>query len=183
MNIIGLDPGLCHPAVAYMAGQNIDTYSIDTKGLTGMRRIKYILEKLFLPQPNRIIMEGYAFGMGRGLACRLADMGELCGIVKWECEKRNVEVIVITPTALKKFATGKGNSNKEAVRDAANKEREKAGLPWLKTHDEADAYWLLKIGLELEYDTLELPALPKYREDVIEQIKNPAEKPKRKKAA
>ena len=177
MRIIGLDPGLTSPAIAARPGHEIVTVVIDTKKLRGMERIKHIIDEVvnidyppsLIPEfianpPDKIIMEGYAYGRIH----QMAALGELCGIIKWEATNREIEVIIIPPTSLKKFATGKGNANKESMRDAANKERQKDGLPWLKTHDEADAYWLLRIGEEIENESL---GLPKYRQEVLKQVR------------
>ena len=172
MNIIGFDPGLTSPGIAWHDGNIIEADIIPVGKLRGIRRIQTIVDFLLNLQPDKIIMEGYAYGRIN----QMAAMGELGGCAKWEADRCGIDMVIISPTSLKKFATNKGNANKEAVRDAANRERQKAGLEWFKTSDEADAYWLLRIGMELENES---PDLPKYRRDALSAIQNPV--PKKKK--
>lgn len=54
------------------------------------------------------------------------------------------KVQYVAPTELKKFATGKGNADKDAVMLAAAKIE-----PMIANNDEADAWWLWAIGCYL----------------------------------
>jgi len=53
--------------------------------------------------------ENYAFGVRGNYSYKIA---EATGILKYELYVRNIPVTVYPPTTIKKFATGKGNSNK-----------------------------------------------------------------------
>ena len=59
-------------------------------------------------------------------------------------ERRGIEYAFVDATTLKKFATGSGNADKQAMIDAA---REATGLTL--PHDIADAYWLTRYGREV----------------------------------
>lgn len=59
-------------------------------------------------QPNLIMIEDYAMG-AKGKVFHIA---ENCGLLKHKLWKRRSHFRVIAPTALKKFATGKGNADK-----------------------------------------------------------------------
>lgn len=69
-------------------------------------------------------------------------MAELQGVIKLWCESLNIEYRGMSPTEIKKYATGKGNCNKDAMRTAAK-------LRWGKVKvarmddNEIDAKWLL----------------------------------------
>lgn len=60
-------------------------------------------------------IEGYSFS-ARGM---VFDIAELTGIVKYLLEQQYSTVVNIAePSVIKKFATGKGNANKQQMRDA-----------------------------------------------------------------
>lgn len=68
--------------------------------------------------PKLIALEGYAMG-AKGLIFNIA---ENTGILKHLLWMSGYKFITPPPTVLKKFATGKGNSNKEAMQEAFIKE-------------------------------------------------------------
>lgn len=71
---------------------------------------------------------------------------EMVGVLKDLCIELNVELACYSATEIKKFATGKGNSNKEAMVQAAKAQYGYAG----DSDDEADAihlYYLTKKDL------------------------------------
>lgn len=65
-------------------------------------------------EPQLIIIEDYAMG-AKGKVFHIA---ENCGLMKHKLWKRRSPFKVIAPTALKKFATGKGNADKCMMHDA-----------------------------------------------------------------
>lgn len=65
--------------------------------------------------PNSIGIEGYAFG-AKG---QVFNIGENTGILKYKlAEKISDDITVFAPSEIKKFATGKGNANKELMYEA-----------------------------------------------------------------
>lgn len=56
-------------------------------------------------------IEGYSFG-SKG---KVFNLAENAGVLKYKIWQRNIELLEIPPTTAKKFATGKGNANKEAL--------------------------------------------------------------------
>ena len=63
---------------------------------------------------DHIVIEDYAMG-AKG---RVFHLGENCGLLKHKLWHNGLKFSVIAPTALKKFATGKGNADKCAMVDA-----------------------------------------------------------------
>ena len=64
---------------------------------------------------NKLAIEGYAFG-AKG---QVFNIGENTGILKLKlAEKVANDINVIAPSAIKKFATGKGNANKVLMYEA-----------------------------------------------------------------
>ena len=64
---------------------------------------------------NKLAIEGYAFG-AKG---QVFNIGENTGILKLKlAEKVANDINVIAPSAIKKFATGKGNANKLLMYEA-----------------------------------------------------------------
>ena len=72
-----------------------------------------------------------------------SDIGEMMGVVKLACYKRDVPLILVAPSAVKKWATGSGCADKERMISAATEAL--GGEVTLNEH-EADAYWLGQIA-------------------------------------
>lgn len=81
-------------------------------------------------------------GVVRSSAAKV--LGELHGVVKVALHESRICPALVSPAALKKYATGKGNADKLAVLSAAVQRLRYTG----SSGDEADALWLLAIGLE-----------------------------------
>lgn len=93
-------------------------------------------------------IEGYSMG-SKG---RVFNLAENCGLLKWKLWIQKSHYTSIPPTVVKKFATGKGNANKEAMYDAFVADtgvdlialvspNKKLGNP---VTDIVDAYYILK---------------------------------------
>ena len=72
----------------------------------------------------------------------LVVQAELQGVVKHWCEQNKVEYRGYSPSEIKRHATGKGNSNKEAMVSAAMKRFDLTIID----HNHADALWLLDLA-------------------------------------
>lgn len=100
-------------------------------------------------KPDRVVFEGLAFG-AKGNSVRVLA-GVQFGLVV-ECLRRGYEVnsnlFIVTPNAVKKFATGVGNANKDAMFKALpNDVREtllKVAKKTTGLYDVTDAYWIAK---------------------------------------
>lgn len=104
-----------------------------------------------LRETDRVLIEGYAMG-AKG---RVFHIGENTGLLKHKLWRAGIEFVVAAPSLIKKHATGKGNSNKEAMNAAFV---EKTGVDvrsvlgvesWNPSSDVVDAYFACSL---LEHD-------------------------------
>lgn len=109
--ILGLDQSLVETGY-YFDEKNYGTIKTKSKGTERLlyirNELKTIIEKF---KPTVIVTENYSFGTkGRGFY-----MGELGGIIKLLCHDLGIKLVIILPSHLKKFMTGKGNSKKSVM--------------------------------------------------------------------
>lgn len=99
---------------------------------------------------DHILIEGYSFGSSAG---RAFDIAENCGLLKHYIWMEQYKFSTIPPTTLKKFATGKGNADKEAMHEAFKAEKfdlqELLSQKKTPTSDLIDAYFLAKRAREI----------------------------------
>lgn len=156
MSIVGLDLSLSSTGIAVDEGTFVYTapkHSYDTGDPLADRCIRMwhaILDDFDFAAEDVVVIEDLVV---RSQAA--ATLGVLHGVVRAALWRRT-SVLLVPPATLKKYATGKGNANKDAVRDAA---RDRGGLPAGVTSDECDAWWLRQIGLHLtgDPDAVEVP--------------------------
>lgn len=125
-----------------MRGDTLKVGRVMPKALKGVQRLSFI-EKVMInlfdeSEADSLIMEGYAMG-ARG---RVFNLGELGGIIKLAAFSRDIPVLVVPPTTLKKWVTGKGNAPKDQMIAAVKKK-------WYKevsSDDVADAVALYYFG-------------------------------------
>jgi Holliday junction resolvasome RuvABC endonuclease subunit len=145
MNILGFDPSLVSSGFSYVDSDGeVHTGRIRTKKLRGMPRIAFIRDsfKDLLVQagtPELIAYEGYAMGVKGG---RSFDMGEGGGVIKLFAYEAGIDVLLIPPSNLKQFTTGKGVADKPTMAAAI---RRVYGYS-IEQNDEADAFALMKMG-------------------------------------
>ena len=117
-----------------------------------------------------VAIEDYAYGArGRGIF----NIGELGGIIKLLLYDMNIRTIIISSTALKKYATGKGNIKKKEVPKYVKKQWGKE----FDTGDEADAFILAIMCAEYVawraegFSPGQIIAMADYQREVIQNIK------------
>lgn len=111
-----------------------------------------ILDILAEARPELVVVEGPSFASMGG---HEHERGGLWWAVLDLVDQADIEIAVATPTMIKKYATGKGNADKDIVLSAANRR-----FPWFDGgNDEADALWACAMGYErIGHPLLELPA-------------------------
>jgi hypothetical protein len=102
---------------------------------------------------SHLVIEDYAMG-AKG---KVFHIGENCGLLKHKLWKNGIRFETVTPTALKKFATGKGNSDKCIMHSAfheltkinlmkeMDKESKDCGSP---VSDIVDSYFIARYALK-----------------------------------
>lgn len=102
-----------------------------------------------VPRGSEVYMEGYSYA-STGV---VFDIAENTGLLKHKFWEIAQPIIVFSPPSIKKFATGKGNANKELMFDAFIKETGKKFDVLLNCKvgnsplsDVVDAYYVAKFG-------------------------------------
>ena|SRR3990167_474498 len=142
MRILGIDPGLAKLGWCLLIpdGKKFDYQTgIIGKNLDGLDEIKrlatirdVVRDLLTNNLPNMAAMEGYSWGS----KFNGPIMGEIGGIVKIACYDAGVPLKIVAPATLKKFVTGRGNSDKAVMRQRIFKRWKKE----FATQDEAEAF-------------------------------------------
>lgn len=110
----------------------------------------YFLDKIKTCQIGTVYIEGYSMG-SKGM---IFDIAENTGIFKYRMWEQTIFSKVVAPSAIKKFATGKGNANKELMQDVFIAEngidlKFHLGMTekqWNPSSDIIDAYYICKYG-------------------------------------
>ena len=143
--VVGIDPSLTSLGIA--ARRKGDTFAncVGCKEYRGLRRIAFIRDAvarwLDIYKPSLVAFEGYALGF-RGKSNTIFDLGELGGTLKLLILERGIDILLVPPTSLKLFATGKGNADKDQVAFAI---KEALDVSYA-TSDQYDATGLLLMG-------------------------------------
>jgi len=145
MKILALDLGT-HTGWALLEAGHVESgvqvFDVKRGESPGMRYLRFNrwLEEMAGgdPRPDAIIFEqahhrgGAATEVAAGFSTRILEF----------CARHGIEHASVHTATLKKFATGKGNADKEAMLEAA-RQRFK---PDLASDDEADALWILEFA-------------------------------------
>lgn len=180
MKIIGIDLSLTSPACCFFNGDEFNFEQCTFYYLTSNSKIagtyhpitgtlfkeykseqeryhnisKWVVDILYENNPEHIFIEDYSFS-SKG---RVFNIAENCGILKYNFWKSGITFTTIPPTVIKKTATGKGNSNKDAMEQTFLSE---TGFN-VRTHlqlsqsvsnpvsDIIDSYYVCKAGLYYE---------------------------------
>lgn len=117
----------------------------------------WVLTKL--EEGDTVYLEGYSMG-STGMVFNIA---ENAGLLKHYLWKRGFEFHLVPPTVVKKFATGKGNANKEKLQEAFIEETgvdikkmlDMTEKQWNPSSDIIDAYYICKYGHNQETSNVE----------------------------
>jgi crossover junction endodeoxyribonuclease RuvC len=135
IRVVGLDLSRTCTGICLLTETTYNAFTIRPKELEGMKKLQFLRDMLFDKidqfKPTLAVVEGYSYGSKN----KPFKIGEYGGVVKLGLYDRNIYTIIIPPTAVKRFATGKGDATKKEVRDAI-----KARYGWvIKSLDASDA--------------------------------------------
>lgn len=195
--VVGLDLSVTSTGVCVYDGDGTcNVWRISAPGHKGMARLEAILTQVdtLLTWAKSfgeilVVIEGY--GMRGGENAVLVELG---GVVRYHLFKAETPYVVVPPSSLKKFVTGKGNATKVMVcqfierrygrsfiRTWAGKDHPKkpkpqpdnwGNVPGHWNNDEADAFALAHLGYALTYGSLPgIPQLTNYENEVLEGIR------------
>lgn len=147
--VIGIDPSLNSLGICLPDGEGSPiTCRIRSQGHKGLARLDHIRRELVeiyekvLSEHGKVSLiayEDYSFNSkGRSTF----SSGELGGLLKWTLWRECIPLLMVPPTSVKLFATGKGNAEKGQV-------IERVADLWgyeAPNDDEADAYVLYRMG-------------------------------------
>lgn len=143
---------------------------VDSKILNSKKReterlldLEYQLEKAicnYIPVKSvSIFIENFSFGSRLGQAF---SIGEWAGVAKALLKKKGYDYILVAPTSLKKFVTGKGNAKKELMMLEVFKKYGES----FSDNNSADAFGLARIAWSCDNQE----NLLKYEKEVIKKI-------------
>ena len=164
---LGLDLSLTGTGVAVLddTGAIVCTKTLAFKD-RGMERLHKISETIngFLCkyEPEVVAIEGYSMGSRAGQAFSIGELGGVVKLLLWKSGYN--DPLIIAPTRLKKYITGKGNSPKDTIMMHVYKN-------WRyepENNNVADAYGLARIALT--YNSKEFKLL-KHQQDVIDTLR------------
>ena len=122
----------------------------------------------YLSETISAFIEGYAYGANN----QREALGELGGVLRISLYDDGINMVIIPPTVVKQYITGKGTADKIAMALAVMKQFGQE----FPTTDQTDAFSLAVIGRA--YFGL-VPDLTKLRQEIIAEIKSPKVKKKR----
>lgn len=185
MKLIGIDLSMTSPAMCLFNGDSFSVNSCEFYFLSSSDRYLYLHRKLHgelfpeydcsserfnniatwivdvckLNNVDKVYIEDYSYG-SKGRVFHIAENGGVCKYLLW---KNNIEYTAIPPTVIKKFATGKGNADKERMQSAFIEEtgldvKDVLGMTdkqWNPSSDIIDSYYVCKYGDFYERSGLE----------------------------
>lgn len=120
---------------------------------------EYICRVVCHPQPDFVVIEA----IGTRQVQTAIALATVHALVLDRLEMARKPIQMVAPADLKRFATGKGNADKDTVMLAASKLE-----PRITNNDEADAWWLWAIGCWLTGDPFIETG---YRHAVVNKLK------------
>lgn len=161
MDIIGIDPSLTGTAIYtgnqyYLLGTEKDKHfdaSVDyTMRLISLQRD--IMSIVMHHNPDIVGLEGISFGS----VGRLAELGALSYFIRAGLIEHKIPFMIIPPTVIKKYWTGKGNASKTLMIETA--EKKGCNIPYFKK---------IKGQEYMDDNCVDATAIRSYVEDYLDQ--------------
>jgi len=155
--VLGLDLSLTATGYAY----NDEVGGVFKSKATGMRRLAETREMVLdlAHEADVVVLEGYGFSSQKAVV-----QGELGGVIRLALYDRRIPYAEVAPATLKKFTTGKGNADKDAMIAAAIRRFGFEGI----SNNFADAWLLRAMGLAYYAPTAD--AIPGYQLEALDKV-------------
>lgn len=145
MNVVGLDLSTKRIGFAAADGQllSISGHAGAEDPYRRLHELTRELARAFRvrpPGPDLVVVEDYALGAPGRLS--LVRLGEIGGIVRTWLFEQDWPIVLVSPSSVKRFATGNGNAKKEQMIARAIE----LGARGNVNDDEADAFHLRRMG-------------------------------------
>lgn len=145
MNVVGLDLSTKRIGFAAADGEllSISGHAGASDPYRRLHELQRDLVRAFQlrpPRPDLVVVEDYALAAPGRIA--LVRLGEIGGIVRTWLFEQDLPVVFVTPSSVKRFATGNGNAKKEQMIARAIE----LGARGNVNDDEADAFHLRRMG-------------------------------------
>jgi Holliday junction resolvasome RuvABC endonuclease subunit len=181
LRLVGVDLSLTSTGLAIgevcSDGVQVRTRRVTSK-FFGVERLFDLREQLrpLVGDAFLVVIEGYAFNVGTrgkkdervGIPSHAHALGEVGGVVRLDLFDHGRLYVDVPPAVLKRYATGAGNASKDRVYGEAIRRLNYTG----SSKDEADALWLLAMGLE--YVGRPLVRLPSHNRGALTSVTWPA---------
>lgn len=178
MRVIGIDYSLTSPCVCVFEGDSFSysnckfyyltdnkKYNIDVDNIHGDLHNDYSSDQHryfnitqwvmdLIEEQDVVYIEGYSMG-SKGMVFNIA---ENTGLLKHYLWKNKIECNIVPPTVIKKYATGKGNANKQDLQDVfeqsthvyIKKKLMMTDKQWNPSSDIIDSYFICRYGYDKE---------------------------------
>lgn len=183
MIIVGIDYSLTSPCICICDSKDFEFSKCNFYYLTDSKKLDVDVDNIFgdlhkdykseeqryhnitqwamarIPYESKVYLEGYSMGS----IGRVFNIAENAGLLKHYLYKNNIDYTVVAPTVIKKFATGKGNANKQLLQAVfeettgyyIKKKLLLSEKQWNPSSDIIDSYYICKYGHEQEYKNVE----------------------------
>lgn len=169
LRIVALDLSLNSTGVASTVDYvppYVDTWTL-RNDLTLYERLRWVRDRIRLivagphEQADLVAIEGQSFGSSKSYA---RENAELAGLVKMDLYEAGIPFVLIAPSSLKKYATGNGRADKDAVFQQAIRR----GNREFDSKDASEAWWMWQMA-SAHYGLPHVP-MPALNRAVLDKI-------------
>lgn len=166
-DVVGVDLSLKCNGFADLWG----TYAVKTLPRVmregGAARLDWLTSQLarrMVRRPDLAVIEDYAYGTSNNGTAAIHEWG---GVARLWLHRHGIPYVLVSPTTLKMYATGKGNAPKDDVFAAALRR-----CPDIQNNDAADAWWLWQMAAA-HYDLTGAIPMPEQHRRALEKVEWP----------
>ncbi len=132
-------------------GTEYPNYTTDQQRFDNLS--SWVMDIAIKANVTQVFIEAYSFS---SVGSRIYQIGENCGLLKHKLWKSNIPFTTFAPTQIKKFATQKGNANKELMCNTFQVETnldirkllDLGDKQWNPISDIVDSYYITKLGFQ-----------------------------------